>query len=318
MDNKKMTNPNQPSDPLTDALGERISAYLDGELQADERAKMEQLLADDPAAQRLANELQMVGKACSETSSPAFRDLTSSILAEAQQRKAAGEGFVDRLEPEGEFGLPFGRSSRGWVWAGVAVAASLAIGFYGRPGPPPARPTVAQRTSPSTNFQTASFSPAVQQALPQLRRAMPQLRVVRIFITPERLEQLLAQRNIQVRPAADKPESASKADDQLMLVSAEGPRMKNLMDDLEKEESIFRVEADKDFTTPQIGATESGAKNTPTITGQVAAAPSVAIRFTVRFTPGQKPTLQLSAPQMKTVSHGRIPVLFVIQTKQPQ
>lgn len=315
MDNEKMTHPNQKPD----ALGERISAYLDGELQADERAEMEQLLAEDPTAQRLANELQMVGKACSETSSPAFRDLTSSILAEAQQRKAAGEGFVDRLEPEGEFGLPFGRSSRGWVWAGVAVAASLAIGFYGRPGPPPARPTVAQRTSPSANFQTTSFSPAVQQALPQLRRAMPQLRVVRIFITPERLEQLLAQRNIQVRPAADKPESARKADDQLMLVSAEGPRMANLMDDLEKEESIFHVGADRDFTAPQISATESAtARNTPTTQGQVSAAPSVAFRLTVRFTPGQKPTLQLSAPQMKTVSHGRIPVLFVIQTKQPQ
>ena len=297
------TNPNQKPDEL----GERLSAYLDGELPVEERPEIERLLASDPAAQRLADELRSVGKTCAEMPSPAFGDLTSSVLADAERRKAAGEGFVDRLEPEGEFGLPFGRSSRGWAWAGVAVAASLVIGFYGRPAPPSAR-TIARKPPASSSLQMASFSPAVQQAIPQMRQTMPQLRVVRIAITPERLEQLLAQRGIQVRPASGSPEPASRTKDQLMLVSAEGPRLANLMSDLEKEESIFRVEVDRDLPTPPTGSLgNSGA----------APAQSVAIRITIQIRPGQPPTIHQSVPSAKIVSHGRVPVLFVIQAKQP-
>ncbi len=310
-----------------DELGERISAYLDGELSAEERTKTERLLSEDSAAQQLATELQQVGKACAGVPCPAFRDLTPSVLSEAIERKAAGEGFVDRLEPEGEFGLPFGRSSRGWAWAGVAVAASLVIGFYGRPDPPSARQQVAQsNASAQPSIQPVAFSRAVQQAIPQMRRAMPQLRVVRIQTTPagkQRLEQLLAQQGIQLRPAATE-EPVSKSDGQLMLVSAERPRLANLMNDLEKEASIFRVEADRKFTAPSIGSPRNskaigagGGDSALVPKGQVTPMQSVAIRVTIHFSPGKKPTIQLPSPQVKNVARGHVPVLFVIQARQP-
>ena len=42
---------------------ERLSAYLDDELSAEERAAIEARLADDPAAKRLLHELQSVSQA---------------------------------------------------------------------------------------------------------------------------------------------------------------------------------------------------------------------------------------------------------------
>lgn len=150
------------ANPLSEEVGERISAYLDGEASPHEAAEVERLLAEDPAARRFADELRSMSNACHEAPAPVFeRDLTSSVVAEALRRQAAGEvadeahdeihqvELADRLEPEGEFGLPFGKSSRSWMWAGVAAAAAVMI-IANRPQAPSARPTVA----------------AIQQAIP--------------------------------------------------------------------------------------------------------------------------------------------------------
>lgn len=143
---------------LPEELGERMSAYLDGEASPQEVNEVERLLADDPAARQLADELRAVSRVCRDSPAPTFeRDLTSTVMSEALRRQAAGEvadeerlvELSDRLEPEGDFGLPFGKSSRSWMWAGVAAAAAVMI-IANRPQSPSARPTVA----------------AIQQAMP--------------------------------------------------------------------------------------------------------------------------------------------------------
>ncbi|CAN0355418.1 unnamed protein product, partial [Ectocarpus sp. 4 AP-2014] len=126
---------------------ESISAYVDGELSTADAARVEQLLAENPAAAQLADELREMATACREAPAPEFtNDLAASVVAEALRRQA--EGAVepnDRLEPEGDFGLPFGKSSRSWMWAVFASAAAVMIAFYGRPAQPNGGATVANR-----------------------------------------------------------------------------------------------------------------------------------------------------------------------------
>lgn len=98
---------------------EALSAYLDGELSGDERAAVERRLAEEPAAgetleawRRLSGDLRALPR---QTPPAALRE---AVLEEVDRRRR-GE------RPRGW--LPLGRSSRGWLWAGAAVAASLLI-----------------------------------------------------------------------------------------------------------------------------------------------------------------------------------------------
>ncbi|MEO0530818.1 MAG: hypothetical protein AAF266_09640 [Planctomycetota bacterium] len=201
------TNTNNRS-ALPDDVGEQISAYLDGETTPQEAAMVERLLAEDPAARRFADELRAVSRVCHEAPTPAFgRDLSSSVVAEALQRQAAGEGQVelaDRLEPEGEFGLPFGKASRSWMWAGVAAAAAIMI-IANRPEPPKARGTVA----------------AIQQA-------MPNVQVVNLQASRDALARL-QQRLVQQRPQLPAGlmtvagDATTPSDEQLLYVEADDP-----------------------------------------------------------------------------------------------
>ncbi|TWT46705.1 hypothetical protein Pla111_18060 [Botrimarina hoheduenensis] len=174
--------------PLPEEACERISAYLDGELSPDEQAEIERLLGTNAAARRLADDLLALRNLCQEQAAPTFdRDLSQGVLAEALRRQAAGslESPADNgphepkdlrgLEPDGEFGLPFGRSARGWVWAGVAAAAALMIGFYGRPEP-------------------RGGSGSFDQNIAAMQRAVPGLQVVDVETTPERWQRVLGER----------------------------------------------------------------------------------------------------------------------------
>lgn len=275
-------------------------------------------MADDPAAAELARDFGRLRAACLATPPQAFRDLRGSVLDEIADREAAAESRVEvagRLEPEGDFGLPFGRSSRSWAWAGLAVAAALLIGFYGRPDPPAARQTVARQ----------SASPQITDVVNRVRQALPQTRKVRITTTPEglrRLEQLLASRGYQLgqpAAAAAPPElvalrkfgvetAKAKADNQLLLVSAERPAVSGLLQDLEKEEGMFRVEADRPI---EPSAAEKSAQ-------QSAAAPSGAgPGYVLRLSPRQSsaPTIGVKQTPSVAIPSGRTPVLFVIQLK---
>jgi hypothetical protein len=128
---------------------ELLSAYLDGELSAEERAGVEERLAVDPVARQMLDELRSVSLAVQglPREKPGA-DLQSEILRRAEEslrsstqpgerpsalRTVSTNGddlpAAEQLTPHGG-GVPpvsVGRTRRGWVWAGLAVAAALLI-----------------------------------------------------------------------------------------------------------------------------------------------------------------------------------------------
>ena len=114
---------------------ELLSAYLDGELTADERARVETLLAADPAARQLLDELRAVGQAIQGL--PPYtlgEDLSQRILQTAERRMLTATD--DRPTPAKEPPLPSVWSQLTWrglfntralVWSGIAVAVALML-----------------------------------------------------------------------------------------------------------------------------------------------------------------------------------------------
>src|SRR5687768_9872166 len=77
-----------PSQPDWD--NELLSGYLDDELSADERARVEARLAADPAARRLFEELRAASQAVQALPNETVGyDLRDSILARAEQAMLA-------------------------------------------------------------------------------------------------------------------------------------------------------------------------------------------------------------------------------------
>jgi hypothetical protein len=141
---------------------ELLSAYLDGELSADERAAVETRLATDAAAQQLLHELRSVSQSVQALPIESVgRDLSEEILRRAREAKPTlvvrgspdSAQASDRRSPvnseretfgptTGEVGRPaqspslsgdamlkikiFG-SRRAWFWASMALAAGLLI-----------------------------------------------------------------------------------------------------------------------------------------------------------------------------------------------
>ena len=85
----KMTQePSNNELPIEDAFAELLSAYHDGELSAEERAEVEERLADDPAAGQWLRELQTMGNLCQQAgANGSWKDLSSEVLAEATRRR---------------------------------------------------------------------------------------------------------------------------------------------------------------------------------------------------------------------------------------
>lgn len=116
---------------------ELLSANLDDELTADERARVEERLAADPAARQLLDELRSVSQAMRGLPHEKLGgDLRDSVLRRAERAMlVAGEaGSVNRAAPVTRQ-LPFGRSKRAWFWAGAAIAAALMLMFIERDAP---------------------------------------------------------------------------------------------------------------------------------------------------------------------------------------
>lgn len=125
--------PGRP-EPMTELEREElISAYLDDELSADERARVEQWIADDSQARALFDELRALR--ASLQSLPRL-DAPSGFAERVVQRvgqmtptepvrPAATDGVND---PQGWFG-PAGRMWRPLAWASMATAVALLIAF---------------------------------------------------------------------------------------------------------------------------------------------------------------------------------------------
>jgi hypothetical protein len=135
---------------------ELLSAYLDGELSPAERARVEERLVVDPVARQMLDELRSVSEAMQGLPrQDVGEDLSGAILSLAEQSRRsldipteAGAAAIGASsngdEPaaatvtprssgtEAIHQLPIGRTRRGWVWAGLAVAAALLIMFVNR------------------------------------------------------------------------------------------------------------------------------------------------------------------------------------------
>ena len=115
---------------------ELLSAYLDGELTAAERAQVEQRLAADPAARQLAEEFRAWARRCNRcrgrrwarTSAPASSNWPSAACWPNRRKN----GRASRLGPPG--GTPCGMLSRqALTWSGLAVAIAVIMMIWGRP-----------------------------------------------------------------------------------------------------------------------------------------------------------------------------------------
>lgn len=320
-----------PSSPDDDGLtadeflvkhGEQISAYVDGELPPAEAAEVERLLADNPEAARLADELREMSGLCQATPEPVFnRDLSEVVVAEALRRQAEGAvELADRLEPEGDFGLPFGKSSRSWMWAVFAAAAAVMIGFYGRPAPPTGGPAIARATPQQ-----------IQESLVAMQRAVPGMQVRRFQATPNQLVQLqrvLAQQSVQptqapsalmavsknsgvqVEPFGPTIVSTDASDDEpteeLICVDADEAELDRLLGGLDGE--VVRVESDRETPAPAPQVATAS---------QAAPAPAPGIRgvWRVRLSPEAAAQLIAQQQAMNPTPGQRRLVILRIQVK---
>jgi hypothetical protein len=145
---------------------ELLSAYIDDELSAEERAAVEARLATDPAAQQLLHELRSVSQSVQAVPTEKLgRDLSDSVIAAITAKKADADGGVVRGSPDPApasdrrspstteketFGEATGElrpapsdssddtmpklrifgSKRAFVWAAMALAAGLLIMIF--------------------------------------------------------------------------------------------------------------------------------------------------------------------------------------------
>jgi anti-sigma factor RsiW len=141
---------------------ELLSAYLDDELSEAERAIVEARLAADPAARQTLEELRRVSQAVRglpQASLP--RDLAESIVRRAAEAKRAAvprPGDANLATPPT---FTIGRTRRAWIWASLAVAASLLIMFTQRePVDDDAGKSVAMRREPPSLTAAPEFAPS--------------------------------------------------------------------------------------------------------------------------------------------------------------
>lgn len=302
-------NPNNTT--LPDEVGERISAYLDGELSQREAAEVERLLASDPTAKLYADELRGLSQLCQTAPSPTFtRDLSSSVMAEALRRQAMSEtnNEEELAEPESYYGLPLGKGSRGWVWGILAAAAAVMIGFYGRPEAPQGRAQIAQQNAAVNSQQLASYLNAMQQASPGMQ-------VVNYQATPQQLQQLRQRLAFQpAQPAqrtqlpgalmaVSEPADNADAEDQLVYVEGEQAELDRLLGELKEGEDGALVKVAPDRTQAAKPAPTAGPTPQPA-TGPMPTLRAVPLRVTL--TPEQIAQLQQQhlvpgAPQRRFV-----------------
>jgi len=128
---------------------ERLSAYLDGELSPQERLSVEKLLASDPAARQLLDELRAQREMIRQLPRVSIpRDLSRSVVALAEQRRRAEMGsrgqdtLASAVEEKREALRPFRALFKrllhprnlGWALlaASIGIAISLISPQFGR------------------------------------------------------------------------------------------------------------------------------------------------------------------------------------------
>jgi anti-sigma factor RsiW len=104
---------------------ELLSAYVDGELTAEERAAVEARLQGDPRAARLVTELRSLSKAINSLPRETLgEDLRLRVQAEIEEARSAAAAEVLPMTP------PYDRWNglrRGLWWSAAAIAATVAL-----------------------------------------------------------------------------------------------------------------------------------------------------------------------------------------------
>jgi DNA-binding FrmR family transcriptional regulator len=161
----ELTNQHERDDEL-------LSAYLDDELSADERAAVEARLSADPTAQDLLHQLRAVSQAVQGLPQEMVgQDLSESILRRVEQSKRSPgvatlvardfDGVTSthskpvpaQLDPSIP-SITIGRTRRGWIWASLAAAAAvLVMVFQSDQERDQNLPPVAQRDEPLAELE---------------------------------------------------------------------------------------------------------------------------------------------------------------------
>jgi len=108
---------------------ELFSAYLDGELTAAEQAEVEQLLADNPAARQLLDELRALSSTLQSMPQYALgEDLSDRVLRMAERRMLTDSERLSRPRGNGKTWpshLSRLLNARALIWSGLAVAIAV-------------------------------------------------------------------------------------------------------------------------------------------------------------------------------------------------
>ena len=109
---------------------ELLSAYLDGELAAEERAQVEARLAADPAARALLEELRSLSatvRSLPRTSAP--QDMLAGLWTEIERSPSGAS--TPPVERSGSVAAEHGQGlRRGLAWGAFAVAATLLLALF--------------------------------------------------------------------------------------------------------------------------------------------------------------------------------------------
>jgi anti-sigma factor RsiW len=153
-----------------DAFAELLSAYLDGELSDAERLRVEERLAEDPAAQAMLDELRQTSSALQGMPRETLgRDLLSAVWKDVDER-AAGKPEDERAtiamrDASAARAKRAGRR-RGLAWAAAAIAAALLMAAFlprdddGRELAAVKKPEQPRPSEPMVAGRVASEAPA--------------------------------------------------------------------------------------------------------------------------------------------------------------
>jgi hypothetical protein len=111
---------------------ELLSAYVDGELTASERALVEERLRTDPHAAQLVDELRALSSAIKSLPRETLgRDLRASVQAEVDGARADSNADSNHrhIVPLSEPLDPPRGFRRGFIWSTIAIAAALMLMF---------------------------------------------------------------------------------------------------------------------------------------------------------------------------------------------
>ena len=114
---------------------ELFSAYLDGELSAEEQAEVEQLLATSPAARQFMDELRAISAGLQALPTRRLQaDLSDKVLREAERRILGHRPDLRSQVASDESGNPDKASGfrrffrfRNFFWPGLAVAVAVML-----------------------------------------------------------------------------------------------------------------------------------------------------------------------------------------------